>query len=292
MIEYAGWEMRRDLAALWQECFHDPKRYPEYFLNNIFLPRNTLVYRAGQELAAAVYLIPAQLLTRSGTVPAHYIFAAATAPKFRSHGYMSSLLAYAALAGAARGDCCSILLPSDDGLYRFYAAAGYKDFFRVRMAEVSAETLKAASDREGCPGQFLPDMRALNFLRRKVLTGNSGSMLWDDRMFHFSVGMNVIYGDRMVTAVKGGKSAYALCHREESICTVLEAAADTDTFPALSAAVLRDMPAESYRFRLPENSPLFSGAGECMRFGMIKPLGGWNLSDAGASCPYLGLTMD
>ncbi len=132
MIGFADWNMRRELSVLWQECFGDSKRIPNFFLNNIFSPRDCLVYRVGNELAAAVYLLPAGILCGGKTEQAHYIFAAATANRFRSRGFMSSLLAFAAIAGPKRGDCFSAVLPADEGLYRFYAGAGYEDFFRVR----------------------------------------------------------------------------------------------------------------------------------------------------------------
>ena len=284
--------MRRELSALWCECFGDPKRVPDYFLNNVFSPRDCLVYRFGDELAAAVYLLPARILCGNKAEQAHYIFAAATAQKFRSRGFMSSLLAYAAIAGAKRGDCFSAVLPSDDGLYRFYAASGYSDFFRVRFAETDKAGLRAVAKPSGFPGRLLPDMTALNRLRGDCLAKNFGSLLWDDRMFCLAISVSRVYGDRLVCAAADGEWAYALCHVENDICTVLESVASGRAFPALAAALLREAPARRYRFRLPVGDMCFPDKGEPARFGMLKPLGGRSLTDIPAGDPYLGLAMD
>ena len=292
MIEFASWNMRRELSTLWMECFGDPKRIPDFFLNNIFSPRDCLVYRVGKELAAAVYLLPAGILVGGKALQAHYIFAAATARRFRSRGYMSSLLAFAALAGAKRGDCCSAVLPANDGLYRFYEAAGYQEFFRVSNAEVEESALRAVSGLPGTPGRLLPDYFGLNRLRFAALSGNSGSLVWDDRMFFLSASMSRVYGDKLICADAQGEPAYALCRLEHGACCVLEAFAGKGAFPALAGAILREMPAGLYRFRLPAGSGLFREAGEAARFGMLKPLGGFSLGEFRPRNPYLGLAMD
>lgn len=292
MIEFAQWNMRRELSLLWQECFHDPKRYPDYFLNNIFSPKDCLVYRIGSEIASMVFLLPAQILSGGKTLQAHYIFAAATSSRFRSRGYMSSLLAYAAIAGAERGDCFSVVLPSDENLYRFYAVAGYSDYFQVRMLDVSAERLGSMAAPNQTAGCLLMDSGRLNQLRNKGLAQSEGSMLWDDRMLYFAVSMSRVYGGRLVCAAEKNHPAYALCSMEGNCCRVLEAMAEEGAFPSLAAAILREVPAERYRFRLPVQSGLFPGEGETVRFGMVKPLGGTLPTDVRPNHPYLGLAMD
>ena len=184
------------------------------------------------------------------------------------------------------------MLPSDDGLYRFYAASGYSDFFRVRFAETDKAGLRAVAKPSGFPGRLLPDMTALNRLRGDCLAKNFGSLLWDDRMFCLAISVSRVYGDRLVCAAADGEWAYALCHVENDICTVLESVASGRAFPALAAALLREAPARRYRFRLPVGDMCFPDKGEPARFGMLKPLGGRSLTDIPAGDPYLGLAMD
>lgn len=282
--------MRRELSGLWQECFGDPAAYPEFFLSLFFAPQDCLVDREGGELAAAVYLLPAQVLENGRPVQAHYIFAAATAPRFRSRGIMSRLLERAAETGAARGDRYSAVLPSDEELYRFYAASGYADFFSVRAADVPASRLRAAARGGWAP--YAGSADALNRLRTELLAESDGSLLWSGEMFRKSVAMSGAYGDRLVAVQTGAGPAYALCHMENGACMLLETAARKAAFPFLADAILREAPAERYRFRLPADGGPFPGEGELLRFGMIKALGGGDRGAIRPGRPYLGLGMD
>lgn len=291
MIEFADWNMRPELSELWQKCFHEPQKYPDYFLGNIFSPRDCLVYRVGGKIAAVVYFIPAYILVNGNMVQAHYIFAAATEPSFRCRGYMSSLLAYASVAGAERGDHFSALLPSGESLYHFYEKSGYSSPFFVRRAEVPAERLQTIALHGGWY-ECMPSAECLNRLRRKCLFQYSGSFLWDDRMFRLSISLSRVYGDQLICVQHNGTPAYALCRKENNICTALETMADNNTFPALAAALLKKVPARQYRFRLPMMSPLFHGEGITERFGMLKPLGRAGICGVKTNAPYLGLGMD
>ena len=257
-----------------------------------FLRATALFTGLGTSLPPQFILFPRGFSAKERRRRRIIFFAAATARRFRSHGFMSSLLAYAAIAGAERGDCFSAVLPSDDGLTRFYAEAGYGDFFRVRFAEAEEARLRALARSGGMPGRLLPDMAALNRVRANCLARNAGSLLWDDRMFRLSVSMSRVYGDRLVCAAEGGERAYALCRVENNACTVLESFASVAAFPALAAALLREVPAKLYRFRLPVGDMCFPGEGEPVRFGMLKALGGRTFADLVPENPYLGLGMD
>lgn len=293
MIEFAQWNMRRELSALWQEAFADTKRIPDFFLNNLFSPQDCLVFRIGKDLAAAVYLLPASVLWDGKTVQAHYIFAAATAKRYRSRGYMSALLAYAALVGARRGDFCSALMPSERSLSDFYKYNGYSDFFRVKYVELSANDLQRLAGANVCIGKTLPDIHALNGLRRNCLARAGGSLLWSDRMFALSVSMSKAYGNRLVCASGEKGQAYALCSYDNiDCCEVSESFAADGALPQLAAAILKDVPATRYRFRLPVDDTCFTEQGDASEFGMIKPLGGRTIEEMNPCSPYLGLCMD
>ncbi|WBY64914.1 MAG: N-acetyltransferase domain-containing protein [Thermocaproicibacter melissae] len=292
MIEFAQWNMRRELSALWQEAFEDSKRIPDFFLNNLFSPHDCLVYKIGTEIASVVYLLPASVLWDGKTVQAHYIFAAATAKRYRSRGYMSSLLAYAALVGAKRGDYCSVLLPSERSLSKFYQSNGYADFYRVKYVELSAKELQRLAGANVCLGKTLPGIHDLNRLRRNRLAKANGSLLWSDRMFALTTAMSKSYGDKLVCASGGQGKAYALCSLENDFCEVLEAFAADGMLPQLAAAILKESPASKYRFRLPVDDLCFPGQGDICEFGMIKPLGGRTIEEINPCNPYLGLCMD
>lgn len=293
MIEFAQWNMRRQLSVLWQEAFGDTKRIPDFFLNNIFSPRDCLVFLIGGEIASAVYLLPSFIVSDGKKVPSHYIFAASTARKYRSRGYMSALLAYASIVGAERGDHFSAVLPSSENLYEFYASAGYSDFYEVCETEIDQASLRRIAGPCKSRGRVLPDILALNRLRKNCLMQHGGSLLWDDRMFCLSSAMSAVYGDKLICASGKSGPAYALCRVESSSeCTVLESFAADGVFPRLAAAVIRYAPAEKYCFRFPVNTSYFTEQGVPRKFGMLKPLGGRTLTELAPNAPYLGLAMD
>ena len=142
MIGFAKWEDRPVLAELWQVCFEEERRYANFFFNNAFRPENCLVYRVAGRPAAMLHLLPAKIVCGGKPVRIHYVFACATAPEHRSHGYMNALLAYAALVGSQREEQFSAILPASPGLYDYYAKSGYMTFFERDEYRLSAEQLR------------------------------------------------------------------------------------------------------------------------------------------------------
>ena len=295
MIEFAKWDMRRELAHIWQVCFDEPKRFPNYFLNNCFRPENCLVYTVGGHAAACLYMLPAMLASDGGDLQAHYIFAAGTLPEMRGRGYMSDLLAAAASAGAGRGDMYSAVLPSQKSLYRFYEKSGYKSFFKVRTLTVRRDKMEqTACHAQGKMFNVICGSHSLNSLRRLCLVPNTGSLMWSDAMFSFCTGMGKIYGEKLICVKSGDNTAYAVCSAAGGgSCLISEAMADsTEAASLLWAAVLNKTNAENYMFRLPADSMIFPGNGELSVFGMIKPLCGINSFKFTPNRPYLGLGLD
>jgi len=290
LIELAGWDMRPELAELWRVCFHEPKRYPDFFLNNYFRPKDCLIYRISDRIAAAVYLLPARIAPEGAQ--AHYIFAAGTLPSFRSRGFMASLLAYAALYGAKRGDKYSVVLPATQPLYSFYERCGYFDYYKIRSVPVTRACLEQLASQLPA-GRVLASSCELNMLRNSFLSGRKGSVLWSDEWFHFTVSFSSVYGDELVCSGSAGHRSYAICRKaDKSTCSVRETMAAPDSFPGLAAAILKRFPAETYEFRLPSGGGLFPGEGLEERCGMLRPIGGTILEKSIAPAPYLGLALD
>jgi GNAT superfamily N-acetyltransferase len=293
MIEFADWGMRGELAQIWQTCFDDPERPVKYFMNNYFRPENCLVYRAGGKVASVVYLLPAYIEADPKPLQAHYIYAAATLPQYRGRGYMAALLAWAALAGANRGDWYSVVLPANRELYSFYEKSDYSSFFQVRTVSISLSQLCDLAE-SGRAGKTILNYRQLTALRNSCLADQTGSVLWNEDAFAYAAGISKVYGDKLVCSRTEGRPAYALCRRiDANTCKVLEIMADEETLADLLACLICEMPAQTYFFRLPVGSPLFAQEGEKSAFGMIKPLSGAPLELLqSAKDPYLGLALD
>jgi hypothetical protein len=293
MIRFADWGMRKELAQIWQICFDEPARPAKYFLYNYYRPENCLIYQVGGEIASVVYLLPAQIVVGLKPVQAHYIYAAATLPQYRSHGYMAALLAWASLAGANRGDQYSIVLPATPELYPLYEKSEYTTFFQNSTQSVSLGQLCDLAETGRISNTILT-YHQLTSLRNAHLAGKNGSVLWSEEAFCYAVGIGRVYGDKLICSRTGDHLSYALCRRmDENTCSVMEIMADHSTITDLAANLISVMPAETYLFRLPADSGLFEQQGEKSTFGMVKPIGGaLHLIQHDSDAPYLGLALD
>lgn len=295
MIGYAKPWMRGELSSLWQEAFEEPRHIPDSFLKHEAALKNCLVYTVSGKPVSAVYLLPTEIALQGGrTAKAHYIFAAATFHRFRSRGYMAALLNQAAREGEKHGQTYSVVLPSRPELYPYYAKFGYSPFFQARTVSVPRDTLCSIASEATIAGSGYAEKARLNALRNSVLSGRTGSMLWDDVMFRLCVHTVAAYGDRLAAFASKGHAAYALCRPAgNGVCLVLEAMAqDRVSFSGLARQILLQLPAEEYRFRLPAGSGLFEGLGETVPFGMIRSLRGADAEALEPKNPYLGFALD
>ncbi len=290
-ISLAKWGMQPELSALWMDCFSDTRRGVRYFFANAFRPENCLTLRAGETLAAALYLLPVRLLRDGAPAPAQYIYAAGTRPEFRSRGYMRALLNCAAYLGRRRGDLFSILLPASESLSRYYAACGYEPYFLRRTVTLGRDEAEREAAGPRSYWEVLPDYRAMAALRRAQLRGAAGSALWSPREIAYAAGVNRVYGGNLLCVKTAKGEAYALFRAPEAgVCEVVEWMGPQGALPALLRGLLDRCPADRFRFRLPENSA-FAGEGAVAPAGMAKPLREEPLP-AGEDAPYLGLPLD
>lgn len=292
-ITIANWGMRKQLEELWSICFGESGRPVSYYFNNRFQPENCLLYKVNDEIAAMVHLLPAHLAVNRRAVRAHYIYAAATLPKFRSNGCMAALLKCAAYVGEKRGDRYSVLLPASDSLYGYYGRFGYAPCCKARFLTLSAEQLHLLAGSGTPKNRVLLGYQQMAVLRSEQICEQNGSVLWDAQAVAYADGINKLYDGRLICSKTDGRPAYALCRPNGEQCEIMELMADSTTFPSLAAQILAYVPAKNYRLRLPDNGNLFAGQGEILKFGMAKPLGSIPLEEfASFEAPYMGLTLD
>ena len=299
-IRQADASHKGEIAQLWQTCFGEHREAVDYFLERVFAPEHCLVHVEDSRVVAMVHMLPAHMVVGHGTHQAHYIFAAATDPGFRSQGLMGRLLERAFSYGESRGDVCSFLLPSEPSLYDYYARHGYVPYFGTRFAEITLAELARFDPQingfTGLSADVLPQLEDTRRLRDAELTGHVGSILWPSAYLDYAAKVNSIYGGQ-TSAIwdrDGRLSGYAL-HSPiaDDRILVSELFARGESWGAMLSYVSEVTGAKSLTVRLPQQSPVLSGLGEVRSFGMARPLGGFVLprSLSGRS-PYLGLTLD
>lgn len=277
-VGFASWDSRETLSRLWSEVFGDSKETLNFFFHTLFRPTDTLICTVNGQIASALYLLPAYFLCDGVPEKAHYIYAAATFPCFRSRGYMNRLLTEAEIQGTKRGDHYSFLLPSQDSLYGFYAGKGYRDFFQERVCVWNGSSVEKQS------GLMNASLEQIVFLRDRAPL-RDGSVLWGSKHIALAMHFFAVYGGSVLT----DGAAYAFCEKpKQGNCVVRELLAETEE-QALQFArmLLYYFPSHTYTFHFPPD--WFVDQGTLQRHGMLKPLSGKIPNAAGA---YLGLALE
>ena len=293
-IALARWAERDELIALWQAAFADDKEAVHYFFEHRFQPENCLVGLSSGKVVSMLHMLPTEVAAEGGKEKAHYIYAAATLPLWQGQGYMGALLKAAELCGQWRGDLYSLLLPSNKGLYDFYARHGYLTCYTTKFVTLSREELEARALSD-VQLSSLPNYAELAELRLLSLRSHYGAALWDEEALRYAVGYYEHFGGKLVVVDQGQHKAYALgVVGESGTCEVVEMIADQESLPLLASRLLRELPAKAYRFRLPVSSSLLGSIGEARPFGMLKALaaGSEARGELCRATPYLGLTLD
>ncbi len=64
---------KQEIAALWQEVFHDSDNFVELFFNRVYKSENTLVIKRDNRIISALQMVPYQIKIDHKTFPSAYI---------------------------------------------------------------------------------------------------------------------------------------------------------------------------------------------------------------------------
>jgi len=274
MIRFAEKEMQPALKALWHEAFGDEDDYIALFFSKRFKPKNTLVWIDDGRPAAMLHLLPAELRTASGSLPARYVYAVATKGEFRGKGISTALLEHAAELARQSGELL-MLVPSSAALYDFYGKRGYQTFFYLNEL-----TLDFAGKAEPV-GYEMITPEEYKKLRDSCFDA-PGYVVWDEEAIAYAINENA-HGGGMTTAFHyNGKIHFAMFIKVGETLRVKETSlAPEEILPALGAA------AESYRCsKILVRLPSRYNAGD-KRFGML-----YDAPRADTARGYLNLALD
>ena len=250
------------LRALWKRCFEES----EQALDCLFahLPALAHIYKAtdGGKLIAAVYLMDCTLCGEL----AHYLCGVATLPEYRQQGVMTALMEYALGDAKRRGDCCSVLLPANEHLYRYYARLGYERRCTAETVVWTADALPPAATPSGTP-----DFQAIQ-------SGFDHAVHWSDAFLRFAAQYYGCYGCRQASSDK------AFCLYETDNDTAFVFYAVYNTIPDLQA-LLRTIDARRYVVTGSSGRLPLAKSETC---GMLRPLTNDPLPDN----VFIGLTLN
>lgn len=128
MIRFAKKEDIEKIKALWDICFPEEPDFNEYFFENVFSFKNTLILEEKGEVLSMAQMMPCEI---KNVGKATYIYGACTSPEHRNRGLMRKLLEKSFAIDKRRKNIASVLIPAGKELFDFYAKLGYETAFYI-----------------------------------------------------------------------------------------------------------------------------------------------------------------
>lgn len=282
MIRYSVESDRNDIIKLWHEAFGDSEAEIDFFLNNRYIPENTLVYETDSKIASMLFLLEGNMSIEGEDYPSYYLYAACTLNEYRGRGYMASLLAFAKETAQKRGYFFICLLPAEKALYDYYEKFGYKAIFRKKILKFSRKEfdLEHSIPEETCIDR--EEIRNLAFREYNYFK-------WDNAALNFAFRHNKFYGGDSVECCKG----YALYSISKDQIAVKEFAFTELSKDVLSHILLSHNGPDTITVHLPADCKTTTEEYDTVDSGMIIAV-----TDEAESVinnigiAYLGLTLD
>jgi len=117
-----------EVAALWEQVFGDDPAYIAEFLRLMRREDRICSLEEGRVISA-LFSLKGSYRHPENNLDLRYIYAAATAPEYRGKGLMADLLDYAEDLAREEGADGMILVPQEEGLFRYYGRFGYQPAF-------------------------------------------------------------------------------------------------------------------------------------------------------------------
>lgn len=140
-----GYALQTDIPMLreiWLQCFGGPEQYLDFYYENRFSPRETLVIREGSRPVAMMTMMNVSIDGIKGC----YVYAVATLPWFQGMGLQRKLDAFACQEMKKRGAAFSCLVPAEPGLFELYRKLGYENGFDRWEKRIPVEDLGPSGD--------------------------------------------------------------------------------------------------------------------------------------------------
>lgn len=232
---------RPGLCRLWKLAFGDSDAYIDCFFAACPDPERVLVLEDTRGLQAMAAWFDMPLVSADGGQwPGAYLYAVATHPDRRGRGYAGRLLAWAGEWLWARGFACLTTVPANTSLHRFFAGNGFSEqFSHVERELVPDMTIVPAPLGAVGADEY-------GQLRERQLTG---------RAYVGCDGAGLAYQQAVCRLSGGGLfrvgSGCACVERAGETAVVKELLAPAEEYPAILAALAREVSAARWLVRTP-----------------------------------------
>lgn len=133
---------REGLISLWHDSFGDNRKEIEFFLDNKYVPENTVVCEENGCIVSQLFLLEGEMHIGGDDYPSYYLYAACTAKEHRGKGIMGQMLEFTRNLASDRGVNFICLMPAEESLYNYYSKFGYKTSFGRKVIKSTLDVLK------------------------------------------------------------------------------------------------------------------------------------------------------
>lgn len=123
--------IKEQVKSLWKLCFDDSEAFIELYFRLRYNNEVNLAIQSGEEVIAALQMLPYPMTFCNKIVPTSYISGACTHPDYRAKGVMRELLSQSFARMLRNGVLFSTLIPAEPWLFGYYAKTGYTPAFRI-----------------------------------------------------------------------------------------------------------------------------------------------------------------
>lgn len=176
------------LKKLWKESFGDTDDTINIFFKTAFSTKRCMCFYADGNIVASLYWFNCTLADK----PIAYIYAISTAKAYRGQGICHKLMEYTHSYLLSHGYVGAVLVPADDGLFKFYESMGYTVCSSIGQIFCEASS-SAAEIRE-------IDKHEYAYLRRQFLP-RSGVVQEGENLDYLSALAQFYAGDDFLVAV-------------------------------------------------------------------------------------------
>ena len=118
MLEWENGRYLEEIREMWQNNFHDPVLYTQFYFEEVYGKNRILVNKDSEDnMRGMLHLNPYTLLVNGNEKQAHYIVAVATKEEYRKRGFMSALIKRALQDMYQAGETFTYLMPAAEKIY-------------------------------------------------------------------------------------------------------------------------------------------------------------------------------
>ena len=118
MLEWENGRYLEEIREMWQNNFHDPVLYTQFYFEEVYGKNRILVNKDSEDnMRGMLHLNPYTLKVDGRPVSAHYIVGVATNEEYRRQGVMRELLKETFSYLRNQGEAFTYLMPADEAYY-------------------------------------------------------------------------------------------------------------------------------------------------------------------------------